>query len=238
MTQTPKILMVVTAADSLTLRDGTEHPTGFWAEEVAIPYALFRDAGLTVDVATPGGKVPTVDQGSLDAGNVGGEEEAARIEAALEAVDLSAPLTLADVDVRQYAAVFLPGGHGPMADLATDADLGRLLIAADEAGQVIAPLCHGPAGLLSATRADGTFQFAGRRLTVFTDEEERGGGTGEATPWFVESRLRELGAEIEAGPAWSSTVVVDGNLVSGQNPQSSAAAAERVLATLRERAAV
>lgn len=237
MAETKKILMVLTAADSLTMKDGSEHPTGFWAEEVAVPFGLFRDAGYDVDVATPGGKVPTVDAGSLAAETVGGEEEATRIEAALDAVDRSAPLTLAAVDASAYDAVFLPGGHGPMADLATDADLGKLLIAADEAGEIIAPLCHGPAGLLSATKPDGSFQFAGRTLTVFTDEEELGGGTGENTPWFVEARLRELGATIEKGDAWSSTVVVDGNLVSGQNPQSSKAAAERVLEVLRERAA-
>ena len=119
-----------------------------------------------------------------------------------------------------------------MADLAADADLGRLLIDADGRGQVIAPLCHGPAALLSATREDGTFAFAGRRLTVFTDEEELQGGTGEQTPWFVEETLREKGAEIDAGPAWSSKVVVDGNLISGQNPQSSEDAAKQVLAAL------
>jgi putative intracellular protease/amidase len=119
-----------------------------------------------------------------------------------------------------------------MTDLAHDADLGRLLIEADDRGQIIAPLCHGPAALLSATRADGGFAFAGRRLTVFTDEEERQGGTGDKTPWWVETTLRDRGAEIDAGPAWSSTVVVDRNLISGQNPQSSADAARQVLAAL------
>jgi putative intracellular protease/amidase len=237
VTDEKKILMIVSAADALEMADGSSHPTGFWAEELAIPHQLFTEAGYTVDVATPGGKAPTVDAVSLDPANVGGEEEAERIKRALDAVDLTAPLTLADVDASAYAAIFLPGGHGPMADLATDADLGRLLVAADERGQLIAPLCHGPAGLLSATREDGTFAFAGRKLTVFTDEEELGGGTGENTPWFVEARLRELGAVVEAGPAWSSTVVVDRNLVSGQNPQSSAEAAKAVLAQVQERAA-
>lgn len=228
------ILMILSGADALTLTDGTEHPTGFWAEELAVPHRLFRDAGIDVDIATPGGVKPTVDAASLDPANTGGEAEATRLRAYLDAIDgeLGRPLAIADVDVSRYDAVFIPGGHGPMADLAFDADLGRLLIAADERGQIIAPLCHGPAALLSATRADGGFQFTGRRLTTFTDDEERQGGTGERTPWFVEARLRELGADVTAGPAWSSTVVVDRNLISGQNPQSSAEAAQQVLAAL------
>jgi putative intracellular protease/amidase len=226
--------MIVTGADALTMRDGTSHPTGFWAEELAVAHELFRAAGHRVDIATPGGVRPTVDQASLDPATVGDEAKAAHLRSQLDAIapELDRPLVLADVDAAAYDAIFIPGGHGPMADLATDADLGRLLVAADERGQIIAPLCHGPAALLSAARDDGRFQFAGRRLTVFTDEEERGGGTGEATPWFVESRLRELGAVIDAGAPWSSHVVVDGNLITGQNPQSSDEAARRVLAAL------
>jgi putative intracellular protease/amidase len=229
-----RILMIVTGADALTLSDGTEHPTGFWAEELAVSHEVFRDAGIDVDIATPGGVKPTVDQASLDPAIVGNEAEVARLRAYLDAIagELETPLAIAGVDASAYDAIFIPGGHGPMADLASDPDVGRLLVDADERGQIIAPLCHGPAALVSATRPDGGFQFAGRRLTTFTDEEELGGGTGERTPWFVEARLRELGAEIEAGPAWSSTVVVDRNLISGQNPQSSAEAARRVLAAL------
>lgn len=234
-----RILMIVSAADHLVMRDGSKHPTGFWAEELVVPYRRFTDAGFTVDIATPGGAAPTVDPVSLEPDNAGGEEAAARLREELDGLAdrLGAPLAIADVDAAAYDALFLPGGHGPMTDLASDPDLGRLLVAADERGQTIAPLCHGPAALLSATREDGSFQFAGRRLTVFTDEEELQGGTGEATPWFVEETLRERGAVVEAGPAWSSTVVVDGNLVTGQNPQSSADAADRVVSLLREGAA-
>ncbi len=136
------------------------------------------------------------------------------------------------VDLTAYAAIVLPGGHGPMADLAHDPNVGRVLVAANDAGVVIAPFCHGPAALLSATRDDGTFAFAGRRLTVFTDEEERTGGTGENTPWWVESALRERGAVIDSAAPWSDHVVVDGNLITGQNPQSSASVARRVIEAL------
>ena len=104
--------------------------------------------------------------------------------------------------------------------------------AANAAGTIIAPFCHGPAALLSAKLPDGSNAFAGRRLTVFTDEEERTGGTGENTPWWVESALREAGATIDSAAPWSDHVVVDGNLISGQNPQSSASVARRVVEAL------
>jgi putative intracellular protease/amidase len=230
----PKILMIVTTADALTMSDGSSHPTGYWAEELAVSHRAFRDAGVDVDIATPDGVAPTVDQASLDPAIVGSEATVAELRDYLDSIAdrLEHPLAIAGVDAAAYDAIFIPGGHGPMADLATDPDLGRLLVDADDREQIIAPLCHGPAALLSATRPDGSFQFAGRRLTTFTNEEELAGGTGEKTPWFVETRLRELGAAIDAGPAWSSTVVVDRNLISGQNPQSSAAAADQVLAAL------
>lgn len=228
------ILMVVSAADSLTMKDGSEHPTGYWAEELVVSHQTLTEAGNTVHIATPGGKKPTVDQVSLAAESAGGEDRAQGFRDYLEKIDgeLAHPLVLADVDLAAYDAVVMPGGHGPMADLYKDADLGRLLVAANRDGKIIAPFCHGPAGLLSATDDDGAFAFKGRRLTVFTNEEELGGGTGENTPWLVEDALKEKGAVIENGAAWSSNVVRDGNLITGQNPQSSEDVAKEVLAAL------
>jgi putative intracellular protease/amidase len=230
-----RVLMIVSAADSLTMRDGTEHPTGFWAEELVVAHQVLRAAGHTVELATPGGRRPTVDQASLAPGAAGGQEEADGFRAYLERIDaeLSAPLVLSEVDPGDYDAFVLPGGHGPMADLVHDASLGRILSSADRAGRLIAPFCHGPAGLLSA-QDDGTFRFAGRRMTAFTNEEELGGGTGGNTPWFLETVLREKGAVVETGPAWSSHVVRDAHLVTGQNPRSSRAVAEVVLEALAE----
>jgi len=227
--------MIVSAADSLTMRDGTEHPTGFWAEELVVAHRLLREAGHDVDIATPGGVRPTVDRASFAPEMTGGQERADEFRAYLERIDaeLSAPLALADVDPADYDAVVLPGGHGPMADLYRDRSLGRILAASDRVGRIIAPFCHGPAGLLSA-QDDGAFLFAGRRLTVFTNEEELGGGTGENTPWFVETVLREKGAVVETGPAWSPHVIRDGNLITGQNPQSSEAVTQVVLEALAE----
>ncbi len=230
------ILMVVSAADSLTMRDGSEHPTGYWAEELVVSHQSLINAGHTVHIATPGGVKPTVDQVSLAAEAAGGQERADGFRNYIDAIDaeLSAPLVLADVDADSYDAVVMPGGHGPMADLFEDGDLGLLLVAADKAGKIIAPFCHGPAGLLSAKASDGSYAFAGRRLTVFTDEEELNGGTGPNTPWFVEEELKDKGAIIENGAAWSSNVVRDRNLISGQNPQSSEDVTKEVIKALAE----
>ena len=228
------ILMVVSAADFLTMKDGSEHPTGYWAEELVVSHQTLTDAGHNVHIATPGGRKPTVDQVSLAPESAGGEDRAQGFRDYLEKIDseLAQPLVLADVDIAGYDAVVMPGGHGPMADLYKDADLGRLLVAANKDGKIIAPFCHGPAGLLSATDDDGGFAFKGRRLTVFTNEEELGGGTGENTPWLVEDALKEKGAVIENAAAWTSNVVRDGNLITGQNPQSSEDVAKEVLAEL------
>lgn len=228
------ILMVVSAADSLTMKDGSQHPTGFWAEELVVAHQTLLDAGHTVRIATPGGTKPTVDQVSLAGESAGGEDRAQSFRDYLSRIDgeLSQPLVLADVDVAAYDAVVMPGGHGPMADLFQDRDLGRILSAADREGKIIAPFCHGPAGLLSATDDAGVFVFAGRRLTVFTNEEELGGGTGENTPWLLEDALKDKGAVIANGAAWTSNVVRDGNLITGQNPQSSEDVAKEVIKAL------
>ncbi|MBG6182976.1 putative intracellular protease/amidase [Arthrobacter sp. CAN_A214] len=228
------ILMVVSSADSLTMKDGSSHPTGYWAEELVVAHRILREAGHTVQLSSPGGVKPTVDQVSLDPQQAGGEEKAADFRAYLEEIDdeLSAPRILAHIDPAAYDAVVMPGGHGPMADLYANRDLGRVLIAANNEGKIIAPFCHGPAGLLSAVDDGGTFAFEGRQLTVFTNEEELSGGTGENTPWFVETALREKGAVVETGAAWESVVVRDGNLITGQNPQSSEDVAKEVIAAL------
>ncbi|WP_217143084.1 type 1 glutamine amidotransferase domain-containing protein [Streptomyces sp. AC627_RSS907] len=229
-----KILMVISAATSLKLADGSTHPTGYWAEEVAASHKVLKAAGVGVDFATPAGVRPAVDDLSLSSQGGVSEADADAFRAYLAGIDdeLSTPLKLSDVRASDYDALYIPGGHAPMADLAQDADLGRLLNEADAQGRTVAALCHGVAALLSATGSDGGFTFAGRTLTSFTDEEERQGGLGDNTPFFVESRLRDKGAVLRTGAAWSSKVVVDGNLITGQNPQSSVATAEAVLKAL------
>jgi putative intracellular protease/amidase len=231
-----RILMVVSSADSLTMKDGTSHPTGVWAEELVVAHRTLREAGHSVQLASPGGVKPTIDAASLDPAQAGGQAKADEFRAYLEDIDeeLSSPLILAHVTPSEFDGVVLPGGHGPMADLAANKDLGRILVETNDAGKVIAPFCHGPAGLLSAVNDDGSFAFAGRRLTVFTNEEELTGGTGENTPWLVEDVLKEKGALVEGAAAWTSFVVRDGNLITGQNPQSSEDVAREVIKALAE----
>ncbi|GAB2827571.1 type 1 glutamine amidotransferase domain-containing protein [Actinocorallia aurea] len=229
--------MVITGADTLTLADGSAHPTGYWAEEVAASHRVLAEAGVEVVFATPGGVRPTVDPISLDERGGVSADDARTYGDHLDGLadQLAHPLALARAKAEDYDAIYLPGGHGPMADLDGDADLGRLLNTAQAEGRIVAALCHGVAALLSAEGPDGAFTFAGREITSFTDEEERQGGLGEASPYFVESRLRERGAVLRTGAPWSDTVVRDGLLITGQNPQSSASTAETVLKALAER---
>ena len=232
-----RILMVLSAADTLALADGTSHPTGYWAEEVSESHRVLTAAGAVVDVATPGAGLPVLDPISLD--GRGGVDPADGIRYAADLggiAGLESPLDLGGIDLADYDAILLPGGHAPMADLAHDADLGALLGEAVNAGIVVAALCHGLAGLLSATSPAGDFLFAGRALTAFSDEEENTGGLGEAAPYLLAQRLSERGAEVDVASPWSSHVVVDQRgdsiLVTGQNPQSTTATAQRLLEVL------
>jgi len=228
-----RILMVLSAASELPLSDGTLHPTGYWAEEVVVPHRLFSDAGLSVAFATPGGTAPTVDPISLNEQGGVEPEAAADHRAYLDGIasSLASPLVLEDVTPDQFDALFLPGGHAPMADLVDHPALGALLDAADRDGMPVTALCHGLAGLLSA-RNSGGFVFAGRRLTSFSDLEEQQGGLGDLSPFFLESRLRENGATVVTDAPWSSHLVIDGNLITGQNPQSSAVTANALIDVL------
>lgn len=225
------ILFVVTAATSWTLADGTAHPTGFWAEELVAPYQAFTGAGHEVVFATPGGVVPTVDRGSLSAEMNGGQEQADRVAADLDAIDLSSPLSLDEVDLADHAAVFYPGGHGPMEDLAVDATSGRLLVEALASGKPLGIVCHAPAALL-ATGTDGRSPFAGYRLTGFTNEEEKQAGLADGAPWLLQDRLVELGTDFQEGEPWAVNVVVDRSLHTGQNPASSGPLAQEMLGAL------
>jgi putative intracellular protease/amidase len=228
-----RILLVLSGSDHWTLADGTRHPTGFWAEEFVVAHRTFRDRGVEVQIATPGGVQPTVDQASLDAARLGDDQKAADLRRYLDSIktELARPMSLDDAAARvgDYDAVYIPGGHAPMEDLPDCAPLGQVITELYDSRRVVAAVCHGPAGLLSANREDGSWLFAGRRLTAFTSEEERQVGFADRAPWLLETRLRERGARFEAGPAWAPHVVVDGNLVTGQNPASSQPTTDRTL---------
>ncbi|MFD7381365.1 type 1 glutamine amidotransferase domain-containing protein [Streptomyces anulatus] len=225
-----KILFVVSGADHWTLADGTAHPTGFWAEEAVAPYRAFTDAGHEVVVATPGGVVPTVDRGSLAPDVNGGQEGADAVAAGLEAFEeLRRPVALEDVDPDAYDAVYYPGGHGPMEDLAVDPVSGRLLARVLASGKPLGVVCHGPAALLATTGPDGRSVFAGYRLTGFTNAEETQVGFADKAKWLLQDRLVALGADFQEGEPWAPFVITDRNLITGQNPASSVPLAAEML---------
>lgn len=227
------ILFVVTGADHWTLKDGTRHPTGFWAEELVAPYEVFTGAGHQVVIATPGGVLPTVDRASLTAESNGGQEAADRVADALDAISgLRRPLRLEEVDPADYAVVFYPGGHGPMEDLAVDEVSGRLLTEVLASGRPLGVVCHAPAALLAARGADGASPFAGYRLTGFTNAEETQAGLADKAPWLLQDRLVELGADFREGEPWLPHVVTDRSLFTGQNPASSGPLAAEILKAL------
>ena len=336
-----RLLMIVSSAPVITLADGKEHPTGYWAEEVIEPYRRFLEAGVDLMIATPGGRSPQADPWGLepffhypqldedfmftvfrsfaqhaedirvtfhhfselnlvaarrvylalaDAGmgrlaarelvesaareawrldtdfvevlggiaavtdllppaRLGGirdevwgdsEAEARRVAEALAAIpELRHPRSLAELsddEVRSFDGVFIPGGHGPMVDLADNPDMGRILLLMHEAGKTIAALCHGPAALLAAPHVDGAWLFDGYKMTAFTDEEEDQTQAGQVgMPWYLEAALKNSGAVFDDGDAaWVSHVVVDRNVITAQNPGSSEAGADAVLKRLGE----
>jgi putative intracellular protease/amidase len=228
-----KVLFVVTGVDHWTLADGTKHPTGFWAEEVFAPFKSFTSAGYEVDVATPGGVLPKVDRASLSADANGSQENADAIEAELADIEqLKKPLRLEDMDLNDYAAVFYPGGHGPMEDLSVNTDSARVLTETLESGKPLGVVCHAPAALLATQDTSGSSPFAGFRLTGFTNAEEMQAGLASRAKWLLQDRLVAMGAEFKEGPPWEVNVVVDRNLYSGQNPASSGPVADEMVKTM------
>jgi putative intracellular protease/amidase len=228
-----KVLFVISGATYLVLKDGTRYATGYWAEEFARPYEALTDGGHEVVVATPKGVTPNVDMMSLRPSMAGGEQGALELEAIIRSAEtMRRPLQLSDVRLEEYDAVYLPGGHGPMQDLAVDADAGRLLTAQLASGKPLAILCHAPAALL-ATRIHGVSPFKGYRMTCFTNEEEQAVGMAPKCQWLLEDELKEkIGIEFSQGGTWKPYMVEDRNLITGQNPQSATIVAERLLKIL------
>ncbi|ACU73447.1 ThiJ/PfpI domain protein [Catenulispora acidiphila DSM 44928] len=219
----PRVLFIVSAAHQLTMKDATLLTTGFWAEELLVPHQAFTQAGFDVKFATPAGLVPQPDPRSLNA------HDGAELD---HLPDLRTPLVLDDVELDGYEALFVPGGHAPLEDLATDRVAGTLITDALTAGKPVGAVCHGPAAFLAAHRPDGTPAIAGYRITAFTDEEERQGGLADNMRYLLEDKLVELGADFVQGPAFHEHTETDRNLHTGQNPQSSAQIAADMLEAL------
>lgn len=222
METSKKILMVVTSRDSFD----NGRKTGLWLEEYAVPYLEFLAAGYEVTVASPLGGAAPIDPHSSS------EKDPVEWKTAVDSLQTTAKL--AQVDYTQYAAIVLPGGHGPLFDLADDPVLASILKYFASQDRIIATVCHGSAGLVSAKTSGGKPLVAGRKMTGFTNQEEKIAGLDHAVPFALETRLRELGANFVSTDPWGDYVVVDGNLITGQNPQSSASLAKAVLAALEK----
>ncbi len=229
-----RVLMVLTGAKVWTMKNGFPHPTGFWAEEFIRPHQTFGRAGFDISIATPSGVEPTPDQLSLSK-QYYSDEEIADQQAYLDkfASALAAPLRLEEARAGDYDVVFQVGGHGPMQDMAVHPTVGQLFAdVLDDPDNILAAVCHGPAAFLTAHRPDGTWLMKGRRLTCFSNEEENLATFAGNAPWLLEDRMRLAGAVYEAEAPWTPHVVVDGNLITGQQQKSAGVAADAVLKKL------
>ena len=227
------VLMITTSHAQL---GNTGKSTGLWAEELTTPYYALVDAGFGVVLASPkGGKPPFAAESVKDAPEEN-EGSVKRFLADPVAMAMfNATHTTMSVTAADYSAVFLPGGHGTMWDTAADDATARLVADCFNAGRPTAAVCHGPAGLIKALRPDGKSILSGKKVNGFTNEEETAAGLMAVVPFHLESRLKELGATFESGPMWQPFAVRDGNLITGQNPQSSALVASHVVAALQGR---
>ena len=223
-----KILMVLTSHDRL---GDTGLKTGFWLEEFAAPYYAFKDAGHAITLASPAGGQPPLDPKSDEPAFQ--TEATHRFRADADAVHrLANTKRLADVIPADFDAVFYPGGHGPLWDLAEDPHSIALIEATLDAGKPLGAVCHAPGVLRHAKQADGTPLVRDRRVTGFTNSEEAAVQLTKIVPFLVEDMLKANGAQYSSGPDWQPNAVVDGLLITGQNPASSELVARKLLEAL------
>lgn len=225
-----KILMVLTSHDQL---GDSGKKTGFWLEEFAAPYYTFADAGAEITLASPKGGQPPLDPKSDepdaqtdDTRRFQGDEQAKQA--------LANTYPLGEVAPYDFDAVFYPGGHGPLWDLAEDKDSITLLESFYASNKPIGTVCHAPGVLKHVKAPDGHPVVKGKRVTGFSNSEEDGVGLTDVVPFLVEDMLKANGGDYSKGADWASYVVEDGHLVSGQNPASSAAAAEALIKRLKK----
>ncbi|MFK3876196.1 type 1 glutamine amidotransferase domain-containing protein [Pantoea agglomerans] len=223
-----KILMVLTSHDELGT---TGKKTGFWLEELAAPYYAFLDAGAEITLASPKGGQPPLDPKSDEPDSQTDETRRFHADSAAQAV-LASTVKLDTVDQEAFDAVFYPGGHGPLWDLANDKHSISLIEQTLQAGKPVALVCHAPGVLRDVKNTDGTPLVKGKKVTGFTNSEEEGVGLTEVVPFLVEDVLKQNGGLYSRGDDWQSYTVQDGLLITGQNPGSSAETAKVLLASL------
>ena len=224
----PKILMVLTSHDQL---GNTGAKTGFWLEEFAAPYYVFKDAGADVTLASPRGGQPPLDPKSDDPGAQTDATRRFKADAAAQKL-LAGTERLANVKASDYDAVFYPGGHGPLWDLAEDAHSIALIEATLNAGKPVAAVCHAPAVLRHPKGKDGQPVVKGKNVTGFTNTEEAAVGLTEVVPFLVEDMLKANGGHYAKLGDWQPYAITDGLLITGQNPASSEPAAHALLKKL------
>lgn len=212
------ILIVVTTSE----RMNEDHKTGLWISEFGEAYVEFSKAGYNITVASPlGGKAP-IDPRSLEEGTTQEILDTAKY--------LENTVKLDNIeDGSKFDAIFLPGGHGTMFDLPHNQKLQALICELYEADKVVAAVCHGPAGLIGVTLSDGTSLVSGKNIAAFTDAEERETTLDRFMPFLLETRLRERGANVVTTSNWTDNVQITGNLITGQNPQSTTSVAKKVI---------
>jgi len=215
------ILIIVTGSSKMKSGD----QTGVWLEEYAVPYMKFKEAGYKVTVASiHGGKIP-IDPASLDAKKPEWQE-------AIEVLKNAS--SLESIKTHEYQAVYVPGGHGAMFDLADDAKVKDILAQFANEGKIVSAICHGPAALVDVKLKNGDYLVKGKTLTSFTNKEEDEAQKSDKMPFMLETKLKEQGATFEAKENWANHVVVDGNLITGQNPFGSASIADAIIKSLEK----
>jgi putative intracellular protease/amidase len=225
-----KILMVLTSHEQL---GNTGGKTGFWLEEFAAPYYVFKDTGATITLASPLGGQPPLDPKSDEAAAQTAWTERFKADSAAQA-QLASTHKLSSVRAEEFDAVFYPGGHGPLWDLAEDETSIALIEAMLAAGKPVAAVCHAPAVLRHTKTADGKSVVHGKAVTGFTNTEEEAVGLTKVVPFLVEDMLKTNGGQYSKGADWQPHVLTAGLLITGQNPASSEPAARALLDKLAE----
>ncbi len=223
-----KVLIVLTSHNQL---GDTGEKTGFWLEEFAAPYYTLRDAGAELTLASPAGGQPPLDPKS-DAPDAQTDATSRFHQDPDAQAQLANTAKLADVSADDFDAVFYPGGHGPLWDLTDNPESIALIEAFVRDGKPVAAVCHAPTALTNARQPDGSFLVAGKNVTGFANSEEDAVGLSDVVPFLLENRLRERGGNYRKTGNFAPYVVVDGTLVTGQNPASSAPAANELLGLL------
>jgi putative intracellular protease/amidase len=260
-----KVLVVLSSAHTLDLRDGKTYKTGYYLNELATPLKQIVDAGYTPVFANPKGDTPSMDENSNNKMFFGGDD--AKREDALKFVDgfagIKHPMKLATVAAKGtqgYVGLFMPGGHAPMQDLLKDRNLGKILVSFHDTGRPTGIICHGPIALLSTMKNPAAFDkaliaddtasidqlkqgwpYAGYKLTVFSNAEEKqlegeGKPLGGQVQFYTDEALAKAGADVQIAEPWKSNVVVDRELITGQQPFSDHALGDALVAKLNQQA--